>query len=345
MRTSAKTFLLFCAGVLFALELFAQATSFDQAMQLFQQRRWAEAAEAFETCEKNDPATTAALLYRGKALVNLGQFEAAGASLEGYRQMHPRSDDAAYLLAYIRFRQNQPKESLRLFTDAATLKNPTADDLKVVALDYVLLGDYDDAARYLEKSVAMDPENIEARYHLGRVRYQQNRFDMAIAAFREVVRRDPGNVKAQYNLGLSLEAENQVEGAIGAYHEAIKLDANATVHDEQPYLDLGSLLARSGRTEEAIPFLVRASSIAPNSGKVRYQLAKAYFDLNRFEDARREAEKAVSVEPGESSDHYLLGRIYQRSGKSELAAEQFRLTEQLLHAKGPGSGMASMNPR
>jgi tetratricopeptide (TPR) repeat protein len=345
MRTSAKIFLLFCAGILFALELFAQAPSFDHAMQLFQERRWAEAAEAFEACEKSNPATTAALLYRGKALVNLGQFEAAAASLEGYRRMHPRSEDATYLLAYVRFRQNQPKESLQLFTDAASLKNPTADDLKVVALDYVLLGDYDDAARYLEKSVATDPENIEARYHLGRVRYQQNRFDMAIAAFQEVVRRDPGNVKAQYNLGLSFEAVNQVEGAIGAYQAAIKLDGNATVHDEQPYLDLGSLLAKSGRTEEAIPFLVRASSIAPNSGKVRYQLAKAYFDLNRFEDARREAEKAVSVDPGESSDHYLLGRIYQRSGKSELATEQFRLTEQLLHAKGPGNGMASMNPR
>jgi Flp pilus assembly protein TadD len=144
---------------------------------------------------------------------------------------------------------------------------------------------------------------------------------------------------------LSLEAKNQVEGALGAYHEAIKLDEDATVHDEQPYLDLGSLLAKSGRTEEALPFLVRASAIAPDSGKIRYQLAKAYFDVNRFEEARREAEKAVGVDPGESSNHYLLGRIYHRSGKSELAAEQFRLTEQLIHAKGQGSsnGMASQS--
>src|SRR5271154_4000903 len=334
MRTRANTFLLFCAGVLFALELSGQTSSFDLGMQLFQQRRWADAAAAFQKC---DPATTPALLYRGKALVNLGQLDEAAAALESYNKTHPRSEDAVYLLAYIRFRQNQPKESLRLFTAAASLKNPTADDLKLVALDYVLLGDYDDAARYLEQSVAMDPDNIEARYHLGRVRYQQNRFDLAITAFQEVVRRDPGNMKAQDNLGLSLEARNEVEGAIAAYREAIRLDTNLTAHDEQPYLNLGTLLAKSGRTEEAIPLLVRASTIAPNSGKERYQLAKAYFDLNRFEDARREAEKAVSLEPGESPNHYLLGRVYQRSGKSELAGEQFRLTEQLIHSKSPGS--------
>jgi tetratricopeptide (TPR) repeat protein len=338
MKTTTKICLLFCAGIPLALDLFGQTPCFDQAMQLFQQRRWAESAGAFAECEKTDAARTNALLYRGKALVNLGQFEEAAAALDSYSQSHPQSDDATYLLAYIRFRQNQPKESLRLFTDAAKLKNPTADDLKVVALDYVLLGDYDDAARYLEESVAMDPGNIEARYHLGRVRYQQNRFDLAIAAFQEVVRRDPRNIKAQDNLGLSLEARNEVDAAIGAYHEAIKLDENLPVHDEQPYLNLGALLAKSGRTDEAIPLLVRASTIASNSGKIHYQLAKAYFDLHRFEDARREAEKAVSLDPDESSNHYLLGRIYQRSGSHELAAEQFRLTEQLIHSKGPGSG-------
>jgi tetratricopeptide (TPR) repeat protein len=341
MRKTTKICLLLCAGILFAPHLSGQASCFDPAMQLFQQRRWAESAAAFAECEKNNPAKTDALLYRGKALVNLGQFADAAAALDTFRQSHPQSDDAVYLLAYVRFRQNQPKESLSLFTEAARLKHPTADDLKVVALDYVLLSDYDDAARYLEESLAMDPGNTEARYHLGRVRYQQNRFDLAIAAFREVVRRDPRNIKAQNNLGLSLEARNEVDAAMAAYREAIKLDENSPVHAEQPYLNLGALQAKSGRPEQAIPLLVRAAMIAPNSGKIHYQLAKAYFDTDRFEDARREAEKAVSLDPDQSSNHYLLGRIYQRSGSRELAAEQFRLTEQLIHSKGSKDGMAS----
>jgi tetratricopeptide (TPR) repeat protein len=325
--------LLFCAGILFAPELFGQASCFDQAMRLFRQHLWNQSADAFAECEKNDPAKTDALLYRGKALVNLGKFEEAAAALESYRQNHPQSEDAGYLLAYVRFRQNQPKESLRLFSDAVKLKRPTADDLKIVALNYVLLSEYDEAARYLEKSLAMDPGNIEARYHLGRVRYQQNRFDLAIVVFQEVIRRDPRNVKAQDNLGLSLEAKNEVDAAIAAYRESIKLDENSPVHNEQPYLNLGALLAKSGRPEEAVSLLVRAAAIAPNSGKIHYELSKAYFDLNRFDDARREAEKAVSLDPGQSSNHFLLGRIYQRSGSRALAAEEFRLTEELIHNK------------
>jgi tetratricopeptide (TPR) repeat protein len=344
MKITANTFLIFCTVVVFAVESFGQTPSFEQAMQLFQLRRWAEAAAAFAECEKNDPdKTTAAPLYRGKSLINLGQFEEAAAALQNYRGTHPQSVDAAYLLAYVRFRQNQPKESLQLFTSAAKLQNPTADDLKVVALDYVLLRDYDDAARYLEESLARDPGNVEARYHLGRVRYQQNRLDLAIAAFQEVLRRDPGNVKARDNLGLSFEAKNEFDAAIMAYRKAIQLDENLTVHDDQAYLNLGALLAKSGRTEDAIPLLLRAVTIAPNAGKAHYELAKARFTLSRFDDARQEAEAAVSLDPGESANHYLLGRIYQRCGNSELAKEQFRITEQLIHShsSGPSGGMAS----
>jgi tetratricopeptide (TPR) repeat protein len=343
MRTTVNSFRTFYIVLILSLQLLAQSPSFDQAMQLFRQSHWAEAAAALSECEKADPGKTAALLYRGKALLNLGQLQDASAAIENYRRTHPRSDDAAYLLAYIRFRQNKPKESLQLFADAARLKDPTADDLKVVALNYVLLSDYDDAARYLEQSLAMAPENVEARYNLGRVRYQQNRFQFAIAAFEEVLRRDPNHVRAQDNLGLSLEAVNQIDAAIAAYRKAIAVDEQLSIHTEQPYLNLGILLAKSDRAEEAIPLLTRAVAIAPASGKAHFQLAKGCFALNRFEDARREAEKAVSADPNDSSSHYILGRIYQRIGKGDLAREQFRITEQLIQAKSasPGNGMAS----
>src|ERR1700730_3993275 len=101
----------------------------------------------------------------------------------------------------------------------------------------------------------MDPSNLEARYHLGRVRYQQNRFDLAIAAFQGVLKGDPTNLKAQDNLGLSLDAKNRTDAAIEAYRKAVELDGAATAHSEQPYLNLGSLLARSNRLNDAIPFL------------------------------------------------------------------------------------------
>jgi tetratricopeptide (TPR) repeat protein len=340
---NAMPAILLLATVALSIAVSGQTASCSTGMEMFRQHRWPEAANAFAECENHDPGKTDALLYKGKSLVNLRRYDEAATALQLYAAAHPQSDDAAYLLAYVSFRQDKPKESLQLFTTASRLKPPTANDLKIVALDYVLLSDYGDAAHYLELSLKGDPDDVEARYHLGRVRYQQNQFDLAIAAFEEVLKRDPNNVKAQDNLGLSLEAENKIEAAIAAYHRAIELDKNAASHTEQPYLNLGSLLAKSNQGDEAIPLLARACEIAPNEFSAHYALSKAYFDANRLETARLQAEEAVKLRPADSSGHYLLGRIYQRLGQSEAAKEQFRLTSELIREKDAKSqsGMAS----
>jgi len=326
--------------------LFCQNVTGEDALAMFQQRRWAEAAAAFERLEKEQPGKTDALLYRGKCLINLNRFSDAAADLEGYQATHPQSEDAAYLLAYVRFREDRPQESLQLYTQAAKLRSPAADDLKIVSLDYVLLNDYDDAAHYLELALKMDPANTEALYHLGRVRYQQNRFADAIAAFQEVLKREPGNVKAADNLGLSLEATNQIDRATAAYQKAISLDKAAAIHSEQPYLNLGMLLAKSNKADESLPLLQEAEQIDPKSAKVRYELGKTYFNLGQIEKARGEAEEAARLNPQEGPTHYLLGRIYHRLGKPDLEAREFALTEELIRAKSHGEGgMASGSDR
>jgi tetratricopeptide (TPR) repeat protein len=333
---------LILAILLSAAAASAQTGICDQAATQFRDHRWPDAAEAYANCDKAAPGQTDALLYRGKALVNQQKFPEAAASLESYLATHPQSDDALYLLGYVRFRQDQPKESLALFTQAAKRKAPAADDLKIVALDYVLLNDYTSAARYLEQSLQMNPDDVEARYHLGRVRYQQNQFDPAIAAFEEVLRRNPSDVKAEDNLGLCLEAKGRGDAALAAYRKAIAMESASSLQSEQPYLNLGKLLTTMNRAAEAVPVLTQAAIIAPDSATVHYELGRAQCSLERFEPARAQLEKAVALDPKNSSPHYLLGRIYQRLGKREQATQQFKLTEELIRQQNAKSGgMAS----
>lgn len=333
---------LLTACTLIPLNVLAQTSPCDQAMSDFRASQWTASASAFAKCEAARPGQTESLLYRGKALINLKEFDEAAASLSQYVSRHPDSDDGLYTLAYVRFRQDQPRESLQVFNAAAKLKQPGDDDLKIVALDYVLLHDYDDAAHYLEVALQMNPKNTEARYHLGRVRYQQNQFDAAIAAFEKVLSEQPNNVKAQDNLGLSFEGKNQLDKALAAYRKAVELDKVSESHTEQPYINLGSLLARTDRASEAIAFLKRATEIDATSGKAQYELAKTYLNLNQLDNARTAGEYAIHLSPTEGSYHYLLGRIYAKLGKSDLASQQFKLTEELLKNKGTKAGETAM---
>src|SRR5664279_5847462 len=98
----------------------------------------------------------------------------------------------------------------------------------------------------------LQPSDIEAVYQFGRVRYKQGRMDEAIASFEQVLRSDPSRIKAQENLGLSLERYGQLEQALAAYQQAVNLDAVASAHSDRPYLYLGALLVKLGRSQDAV---------------------------------------------------------------------------------------------
>ena len=343
-QRAEKVFIVVATIALLVTACFAQIEGCQQGDQLFHQHHWQEAAAAFQKCELESPGKTDALLYRAKSLVNLSDFPGAAASLDSYIANHSDSDDALYLLGYVRFRQDQPRQSLEAFARAAKLKAPQAGDLKIAALDYVLLNDYESAVRYLEQSLKMNPQDAEARYHLGRVRYQQNQFDLAIAAFEEVLRQEPANAKAEDNLGLCLEAKNQNDKAIAAYRRAIAMDETATTRIAQPHIDLGKLLNTLNRAAEAESPLSEALKIQPDSAPAHYELGRALFLLGRLQDSQSQLIEAIRLDPDNSSPHYLLGRVYSRMGKSELAAEQFKMTETLIHRQNSKSGgMASRN--
>lgn len=342
-NTFTKLLTALVVAMLLPAALSAQSADYQNAMGMFQQHRWAEAAAAFDALENAQPGATDARLYLGKCEINLEKYDEAFRDLKAFQQDNPKSVDAAYLLAFIRFRQDKPADSLHLYTAAARLRTPRSDDLKIVALDYALLNDYSDAAHYLEIALQMDPNNVEARYHLGRVRYQQNLFDDAISAFQGVLKQEPGNIRAEYNLGLSFEGKDLVNQAIAAYNKAIELDRAEKIHDEQPYLDLGILLSKTNRVRDAVPLLKEAEEIAPHSAQIHYQLGKAYFNLAQLPDAEHEAEAAVRLAPRDTASHYLLGRIYHKEGKSYLASKELATTERLLRQHSSGeSGMASM---
>jgi tetratricopeptide (TPR) repeat protein len=95
-------------------------------------------------------------------------FAASEAQLRRDLESHPDSATILYQLGKILRFENKPKESLEIYTQAARLQRPDAEELRSVALDYVLLNDYADAIHWLEVAVSLYPQSPELYYSLGR---------------------------------------------------------------------------------------------------------------------------------------------------------------------------------
>ena len=160
-------------------------------------------------------------LVEAQALVDLGKLSEAEAAVRRYLDTNRESADGHYLLAYILFREQNPKASIEEYTAATRYRAPSPLDWRVVGCDYFLLEDYASADKWLTKSVETDPRDAVARYFLGRAKYNQKRFEEAVSNFAECLKLDPTYVGAADNLGLAYEGLGKTVEAIEAYKRAI----------------------------------------------------------------------------------------------------------------------------
>ena len=249
--------------------------------------------------------------------------------LRGYIADHAADADARYLLGYVLFREDKPAESLGVYTEAARLRKPLAENLRTVSLDYVLLKDYPDAEHWIKYSLSLDPNDAEAWYQLGRIEYTLNRFQDSLTAFQRSLVLDPASVKAENNLGLAMEGLNRTDDAVAAYRKAIAMQAEAASPSEQPLLNLGKVLVDRNQLDEALPLLESASRIAPNDWKIFEQLGRLEGEKGDLEAAAHAFEQAIVIQPKRASLHFQLGQVYRKSGAVDKAAREFALVQQL----------------
>ena len=307
-------------------------------------------------------------LAKARELVEKSEFEAAEETAHQYIAKHPQSPDGHFLLGLIYFRQVQAhaklggtyvtpgdlpssaidpnmrdtriRASLAAFTEGAKFGKPSAYDLKIVSLDYVLLADYPNADKWLTLALQWNPKDAEGWYYLGRVKYSENRFAEAIQAFQKCLEIQPQFVLAADGLGLSQAGLGHNTEAISSLQRAIAMQENATQKTPEPYVDLGDLLNQQGRFEDALPVLKQAAAISPRNIRVHEILGKSYLDLNRLSEAQHELEAAVSIDPDRSTLHYLLGQVYRKQGRLDKAKSELERFQSLKAKEPPAkSGM------
>jgi tetratricopeptide (TPR) repeat protein len=315
----------------------------------------AGSALAENAAKPGEPLTLDPALAPARSFLQQGMLNEAEATTRNHLQVHADSADAHFLLGFILFREVQAKwqgtgekdsealrynsgdlsgslvayrdakvkESLAEFTAGAKYHAPSSFDLKIVALDYLLLKDYMDADHWLTRSLHLDPRDAQAWFYLGRTKYSESRFPEAIEAFAQCLKLEPRNIQAENNVGLSYEALGRRDQAIQAFQNAIEWEAESPAKDPDPFIELAHLYLNQNQPEKAVLYLSQSIAIFPEVSKAHQTLGKAYSLLHRLPEAQAELEKAVALEPETASLHCVLGQVYRQEGKISEAKVEF----------------------
>lgn len=253
----------------------------------------------------------------------------AVSKLRSYLAMYPDSAQASYLFAYALYAANQPQASLDAYTQAARLRRPSPTDLMAVSADYILLQDYNDAARWLTQVIATEANNVLAWYYLGRSRYLLQQYSEATTAYLHVLQLSPHHVRAQVGLGLVQEAQGKPEQAMQAYRTAQQWQEQEAVPDAQPLLAAGELAFHQGDLQTSLSSLQAAESLSHSNPRIEEDLGRLYQRLARYADAETAFRHAETFAPDAPSLHFLHGNALLRLGRRQEAQEEFRRAKDL----------------
>jgi tetratricopeptide (TPR) repeat protein len=279
-------------------------------------------------------------LANERALLAAGKLAESESALHTYLETNPSSADAHFLLGYTLFREKKARESLAEFTAGARFRRPGPDELKVVASDYVILGDLADADKWFSETVAEAPNDSDAIYLLGRTKFNENDFPAAISSFERALLLRPKYLEAENNIGLAYRELNNLAMAQAAFQTAIEWQGSTPV-DAQPFLNLGTLFADQSSFDKAMPYLSKAAALSPDNPSIHEELSHVYDAQQNMPKAQSELEKAIALAPNTSSLHFKLGQIYRKEGMHDRAREEFAICEKL---SGAHSSDKTPNP-
>ena len=198
----------------------------------------------------------------------------------------------------------------------------------LVACSWRQIGFWQEDKTLWEHALACDPKNATAHFFLG-FALEKKDDGSAMAHYRQALEIGPnernlyGRIRIQAGNGLGNIAARtgDIAGAIAYYEQTLASDDNfAPAH-----MNLGSLLARQGKLDEALIHFQRSIDLSPGRAALAYcNLAIALAQNGKTDDAIANYRKAAAADPNFGLAHLNLATLLVERDNVDEAIVHFR---------------------
>ena len=227
---------------------------------------------------------------------------------------------AAVALAVTTERRNQDYASTISICEDTVTKRP--DNARAMALlaDYCRrAGRLDDARKWLERSLEIQPGVRPVLNNLGYVWQELGEPAKAAACFQQALALRPGDAATMNNLGNALVLSGHVSEGIAQLESAMR----AAPDSWDTRFNLASMLAQSGRLDEAMTNFEQLIRVRPNDAEAHSRYSDALLASGRKADALAQLTEAVRLQPDNADLRNRLGTALGRAGRLREALQEF----------------------
>lgn len=240
----------------------------------FQRGCFEEAATAFRSALRDDPASAEAAYGLGSSYLSLARIAEARDSLERATTLHANSADtmanAWNNLGLIATRESNTAKAIQCF-QRALLENPD----HLVALNnlgnaYRLQKDWNAARQTFERALQMDAADADANYGLAMVFAAEDDGSHTYEYLQRALKSRANFPEALNNLGVLYLRTQRRDEAVASFEQCIRIAPDF----DQAYLNLARVYAIEASPEKARQLLLELLRRHPENGQAKTMLSQ-----------------------------------------------------------------------
>ena len=271
-----------------------------------------------------------------------GDYDRAETLLLEAAQAQPQSAEVLRQLGGVFLARGRPLNAAVALKKAEAIEPLDERSRFTLAMSYVALGRRGWARPELARLLEAAPANPLYPYWVARLDYDDGQYATAVKGFLRAIELDPGSMKAYDNLGLCYEALGRFDEAVRTWGEAIRLNSGQVTKSPWPSLNLGLMLTRLDRLDEAEGHFRESLRCDSRFPQAHYQLGVTLEKKGRAGEAVAELEEAARLDPAYGEPQYALARLYRRAGDAQKADRALQRFQEIKKDKAqkdqPGPG-------
>jgi tetratricopeptide (TPR) repeat protein len=301
-----------------------------------QSRTYDKAEDAFKKALAREPDSEDIRRAYAESLMAQSKMPEARSQLQAIVQSDPQSPMSYVRLAQLDRQMGNFADAQKELEQARSL---APDNLEIPYQESVLedtLGDEPKAIALLQE-VLKKTEKSDGKYNpaeannravylqrLGTIYRSQEDYDKAIETFQQIVAL--GSDQAPRGESLIVETyqiNHQNRKAIQEVDAALE----KYPHNRELLMQRASLLGQEGHRDEAVAQLTKLLTGSPDDREIYLAMAQIYSQAKLYPKAEEVIQKALSLSSDPDDQEYarfMLGSVYERERKYDLAEEQFR---------------------
>jgi predicted O-linked N-acetylglucosamine transferase (SPINDLY family) len=255
----------------------------------------------------NNPAATRSTeqFARAQLLQRQGQLPAARLLYQEILHAEPDHFDALNAMGVLAGQSSDLQEAIRYFDRAIAVEpgNSGAHCNRGLALKQ--LNRPKAALECFDRAIALDAKSAIAHYSRAETYRDLGRPDDAVASYDEAIAINPGFVQASYRRGLLLQQIARLEDAIASYDRVIQVKPD---HFDA-IANRAFVLFALGRHAEALAGCDQAIALNSDHAPLHSLRGDVLRALDRLEAALASYDRAISINPDDAEAHCNRGAV------------------------------------